>query len=134
MEKILRCFKNSLINGDINSLAGSCLNVLAGVRYVLIWKGGAVVNVLARVILTDVTYDAQTSSALLKQFYQIEWNYNSDLLSNVATISGYDAVINQVSYYSQENSGTKGNKFKEVKVRVNRKFNFNIIHTKKTKI
>jgi hypothetical protein len=114
--------------------AGSCSNVLAGVRYVLIWKGGAVVNVLARVILTDVTYDAQTSSALLKQFYQIEWNYNSDLLSNVATISGYDAVINQVSYYSQENSGTKGNKFKEVKVRVNRKFNFNIRHTKKPKI
>ena len=84
--------------------------MLAGVRYVLIWKGGSVVNVLARVILTDVTYNTQTSSALLKQFYQIEWNYNSD----AATISGYDAAINQVSYYSQENSGTKGNKFKEV--------------------
>lgn len=96
----------------LNFSAGRCLNVLAGVRYVLIWKGGAVVKVLARVILTDVTYDAQTSSALLKQFYQIEWNYNSDILSDVATISGYDAAINQVSYYAQENSGTKGNKLK----------------------
>lgn len=85
--------------------------MLAGVRYVFFWSGGTVTNVLARVILTDVTYSTDTKppSYFLKQQFRTEWQYNAPAFAGIVTMQTYDNQINNVNYYSQFISGTQGN-------------------------
>lgn len=84
------------------------MNVLAGVRYVFLWKDGVIVRTIARVILTDVLYETTSSSYLLKQQFRSEWQYNSAEFDNVLSVQAYDNIINSVSFYSKIKSGTNG--------------------------
>jgi hypothetical protein len=92
----------------IFSKGNTCVNSVLGIRYLLIWNGGNLTQILVRILLNDLDL-ANNQIVKQNQLFETKWLHETTaVLYSVNSITKYDEVIEKYDYIKTIKSGNKG--------------------------